>query len=128
MNSRSKGKRGELEFAKYLVAHFLDQTVDGETVEARRGCQYSGRAISGEDSPDVITNLPCHFEVKRTERLRLYDSLEQAVRDGGDKAVVAHKANHKPWVAIMPMDQFLDFLADRIGENREEQEHHGNGN
>ena len=124
MNSRSKGKRGELEFAKYIVEQFDGINIEGEPVTCRRGQQFRG----GLEQPDVITNLPCHFEVKRTERLRLYDAVDQAVRDGGDMAVVAHKANHRPWLAIMPMDKFLDFLADRVGENREELEHHGKRN
>jgi len=115
MNSRSKGKRGELEFAKYIVEQFRNTTIGGEPVTCRRGCQFKG----GEDSPDVVTNLPVHFEVKRTERLRLYDAVDQAMRDGGDAAVVAHKANHKPWVAILPMDAFLNLLADRISEDKE---------
>ncbi len=115
MNSRSKGKRGELEFAKYIVEQFRGTTINGEAVAARRGQQFRG----GLEQPDVITNLPCHFEVKRTSRLRLYEAVEQAVRDGGDKAVVAHRANHKPWLAILPMDVFLNLLADRIGECNE---------
>jgi hypothetical protein len=115
MNSRSKGKRGELEFSKYIVERFKGTTIDGEPVACRRGQQFRG----GIDQPDVITNVPLHFEVKRTERLRVYDAVEQAVRDGGDKAVVAYKANHKPWLAILPMDAFLDLLADRISEDKE---------
>jgi hypothetical protein len=115
MNSRSKGKRGELEFAKYIVERFDGINIEGEPVTCRRGQQFCG----GQDSPDVVTNLPCHFEVKRTSRLRLYEAVEQAVRDGGDKAVVAHRANHKPWLAILPMDVFLNLLADRIGECNE---------
>jgi len=115
MNSRSKGKRGELEFAKYIVEQFDGINIEGEPVTCRRGQQFRG----GLEQPDVITNLPCHFEVKRTERLRMYDAVDQAMRDGGDKAVVAHKANHKPWLAILPMDAFLNLLADRIGECNE---------
>ena len=41
MNSRTKGKRGELELAKALRLYGYD---------ARRGQQYHG----GADSPDVI--------------------------------------------------------------------------
>ena len=115
MNSRSKGKRGELEFAKYIVERFRGTSINGEAVAARRGQQFRG----GLEQPDIITNLPVHFEVKRTERLRLYDAVDQAMRDGGDAAVVAHKANHKPWVAILPMDAFLNLLADRISEDKE---------
>ena len=116
MNSRSKGKRGELSFAKYVVEQFRGVTINnGESVEARRGQQFCG----GEDSPDVITNLPIHFEVKNTNRLRIHPAMEQAIRDGGDKAVVAFKANHKPWLAILPMDSFLKLIADQIGDNKD---------
>ena len=121
MNSRSKGKRGELDFAKYLVRQLEGHTVNGEQVVARRGQQFRG----GQDQPDVITNVPRHFEVKRTERLRMYEAVEQAVRDGGDKAVVAHKANHKPWLAIMLMDEFLELLA-KSGEFDKQETSHDN--
>jgi len=52
--SREKGKRGEREFCELLREHGFD---------ARRGQQFAG----GPDSPDVVTDCPCHFEVKRTE-------------------------------------------------------------
>jgi|GEM_PF-762081 len=96
--SRNKGKVGERELARLLTA---------EGFETRRGVQYQGST----DSPDVI--CPClpgiHFEVKRTERLRLYDALGQALQDAGDKVpVVAHRANNCGWVAIL---KFTDLLA-----------------
>ena len=47
-----------------------------------------------------------HIEVKRTERLNLYDALEQAIDDMAedDIPVVLHRRNHKPWVAIVRLD------------------------
>lgn len=58
---------------------------------------------------------PClpdiHFEVKRTERLRLYDALDQARHDAGDKLpIVAHRANASSWVAIMDLTDRLAIL------------------
>lgn len=50
--SRDKGARGEREFRDLLREHGF---------EARRGQQFAG----GNDSPDVVTDLPCHVEVKR---------------------------------------------------------------
>lgn len=98
--SRNKGKSGERELARLLSA---------EGFIASRGVQYRG----GTDSPDVV--CPClpgiHFEVKRTERLRLYDALAQASRDAGDKLpVVAHRANASPWVAILELTDLLAVL------------------
>ena len=69
INSRAKGKDGELEFAEYLrLAGF----------EARRGQQFHG----GGDSPDVVTSIPgVHFEVKRVEAGNPYKWLLQAELD-----------------------------------------------
>lgn len=98
--SRRKGKTGELELARLLTA---------EGFPAVRGVQYHG----GADSPDVrCACLPgIHFEVKRTERLRLYDALAQARHDAGGKLpIVAHRANASRWVAIMDFSDLLALL------------------
>jgi len=92
--SRRKGCRGELEAAAEL------RRLVG--VEARRGRQYCGC----DDAPDVRAAIPdVHFEVKRVEALRLYQALEQAVADAGDNVpVVLHRANQRPWVAIVLLE------------------------
>lgn len=94
MNSRSKGKRGELEAAKEWA-----RVVGGE---ARRGQQFSG----GKDSPDVVTSFRrIHLEVKRTERGNPYDWIEQAVSDGvGKIPCVLHRRSQKPWLLIVRLD------------------------
>lgn len=95
MNSRDKGCRGEREAATE-VARILK-------CEACRGQQHSG----GSESPDVKHSLPgLHIEVKRTERLKLYDALEQAIDDMAedDIPIVLHRRNYKPWVAIVRLD------------------------
>jgi Holliday junction resolvase len=100
MNSRNKGKRGELEAAKFLAS---------EGFPARRGQQFSG----GTDSPDVVCEaLPgMHFEVKRTEKGNPYDWVAQAERDGGYKIpVVLHRRNDHKWLAILPAEQFLRIV------------------
>ena len=92
--SKRKGCRGELEAAAELRRLFR--------VEACRGRQFCG----SEQSPDVRVAIPgLHFEVKRREGLRLYPSLQQAIADAGDNVpVVLHRANQKPWVAIVRLD------------------------
>jgi len=100
MNPRDKGARGERELAAYLTDH-------GHP--ARRGQQYSG----SPDSPDVVCpSLPFHFEAKRVERLRLHESFEQAVSDAGPGKVpiVAYKANRRPWLAILRLDDLLELM------------------
>jgi len=95
--SKNKGKRGELELAKFLIAH-------GHP--ARRGQQFKG----GADSPDVISELPIHIECKRTETLSAYKALEQAQADSVLPAVVFHRRNHKPWIVILDAQAFLELI------------------
>ena len=98
INSKRKGKTGELEFCNYLK---------DLGYEARRGQQYSG----SPDSPDIVTDMDnIHFEVKRTETLSLYKALDQAKKDAGDKIpIVVHRRNGKPWVCITYADDMFKF-------------------
>ena len=94
--SREKGKRGE----RAVAALFREY---GFT-EAKRGQQYHG----GPDSPDVVGVPGLHIEVKRTERLNLYDALAQAKRDAGEELpVVIHRKNDSEWVVILSFDDFM---------------------
>lgn len=97
INQRQKGATGEREFAKLLREHGY---------EAERGVQHQG----GKDSPDVKTNMHgVHWEIKRTERLRLHDALKQSQRDAGEDemAVVGYRRNHDEWIVIQP---FADWI------------------
>lgn len=97
LNSKQKGKRGELELAQFLRERGFD--------EARRGVQYSG----GPDSPDVVGLDGFAIECKRVEAGNLYSWLDQARSDAADGRVplVAHRRNRQPWVAILTLDDFL---------------------
>lgn len=96
VNSCQKGKRGEREWAKYLRDNFQTQ--------ARRGRQYSG----SPDSPDVISNDGHHYEVKRCERLDLYQAMEQALNDANSEKIptVVWKKNRKDWLVILRASDF----------------------
>lgn len=100
MNSRAKGKRGELEASKEWAS------VMGGS--ARRGKQFSG----SEDSPDIVTDYPgLHLEGKRVERGNIHEWVEQAVRDAGSKVpVVLHRRNHRPWLVTMRLTDVPRFL------------------
>lgn len=101
MNSKQKGKRGELELANWLKER-------GHV--ARRGQQYAG----GTDSPDVICEtLPeIHIEVKRTEKLNLYKALSQAQFDAMGQAIptVWHRKNNREWIVILEAEAFLNII------------------
>lgn len=98
INSRNKGAFAEREVAGILREHGYD---------ARRGVQYSG----ANGDADVVGLPGVHLEVKRRERLDLYDSMDQAKRDAreGEIPVVLHRRNHKKWVAIMELENFLQM-------------------
>ena len=88
----------DLEVAELLRSHGF---------AARRGIQFAG----GPDSPDVVGLPGVHVEVKRTESLRLYPALEQAMQDRreGDVASVWHRQNGRAWVVILPVEDFLSL-------------------
>lgn len=91
-NSRAKGKRGELLARDYLRKLGF---------EARRGQQYAG----GPGSPDLVTNLDCHIEVKCGSRNYVYfgrmldNHCAQAERESGGKEwYVLWKNDRGPWL------------------------------
>jgi hypothetical protein len=100
MNSKLKGKVGELEAAKFLASHGFP---------ARRGQQFAG----GGDSPDVVCEgLPAfHFEIKRTERTDLYGWMRQARADAAPDRmpVVMHRRNNAVWLVVLDARDFLNL-------------------
>lgn len=97
MNSRQKGKRGELELAEVLREHGFN---------SHRGQQYKG----GEESPDVTGIDGVHIECKRNEHLDIYGAVCQAVRDcGKDTPVVMHRKNRQPWLVTMRLEDFINL-------------------
>ena len=98
MNSRNKGKRGELEMAAFLRERGFD--------DASRGKEFK----VGHDSPDGCGVPGISIECKRVEALQLYPALAQACRDAGDDGaipVVLHRRSREEWVAILRADDFL---------------------
>jgi len=98
-NSKQKGGRGEREWAAFLRDHCL---------VAYRGQQFAG----GIDSPDVVCeSLPLiHFEVKRVERLNIYDAMDQARKDSAFKmATVAHRKNRREWLVTMLASDWIEL-------------------
>ena len=109
INSRQKGARGEREWRDHLIANGY---------EARRGQQFSG----SPDSPDVVCNLPFHFEVKRVEKLNIEKAVKQSEDDCGESMpVVAHKKNRGQWLVTMPEWVFFAL----IKKDSEEEESDG---
>ena len=98
MNSKRKGAAGEREFASLCRDNGW---------MARRGQQFCG----GDESPDVVSNLPFHVEVKRVQKLNLADATAQAEGDcGGQPWIVAHRRNNAPWLITMRADQWFELV------------------
>lgn len=96
MNSRQKGKRGELELAKVLREYGY---------QTRRGQQYCG----ANGDADVIGLEYLHIECKRVEHLNIYEALEQAQHDARSEEIAAvfFRRNNKPWAVCVDLNQFL---------------------
>ena len=95
INSRNKGKRGELEAAKAWGEIF--------GVEMRRSQQFCGRS---DESDDIIGQPGVSFEVKRTARTNVQRVVAKAVEDAaeGRVAVVLHRGDHQPWLVSLRLE------------------------
>lgn len=96
MNSRNKGKRGELELAKILGCYGY---------ETRRGQQYCG----ANGDADVVGVPGIHIECKRVESLNIYAAMEQSTKDAkdGEAPAVFHRKNGKRWLVTMELDDWM---------------------
>ena len=103
MNAKRKGDHAELELLHLLEEYGIPCHRNQQGILA----DFAG----GRGNPDIqaqIGGQDYHIECKRTERFSLYPALEQAQRDAVDMVpVVMHRANRKPWVVILTLDDFL---------------------
>ena len=108
INSKQKGKRGELAVAKILRDFGF---------EARRSQQFSGK----EGDADVVGVPMLHLEVKNVEHLNLDKAMEQSESDAHAEflktgkpvvPVVVHKKNRTDWKITMMFKDFLDMFGD----------------
>ena len=97
MNSKRKGKRGELELAKKLQEYGFN---------TRRGQQYSG--LGGDD---VVGLEGIHIECKRAERLNVYDAMKQACKDAeaDELPAVFWRKNKEQWLVTMALCDWIEL-------------------
>ena len=103
LNSKSKGKRGELE-----LVHWLKD----RGIEAERGVQYSGSPGSPDIKAKGLEWL--HFEVKRVEKLNIDKAMAQAEMDAGGTKFpsVWHRKNHGEWMVTVLAEDFLAMISE----------------
>ena len=98
VNSIRKGKVGEREWANYCKQFGF---------AVRRTQQYAGGT---EESADCIGLPNIHQEVKRVEKLNIYEAIEQAQNDSkGKLPIVAHRRNNKEWLVTMRADDWFEI-------------------
>lgn len=109
INSKQKGKRGELELAHKLKEYGYD---------ARRSVQYCG----ANGDADVVGLPGMHIECKRVERLNLYDAIEQAKSDAreDETPIVCHRKDRSKWLVTMEFDSFMKMYLKGDNANEEE--------
>ena len=99
INSRQKGKRGELELCHALKGLF--------GWAAERSVQHCGNA---GDSDLIVRGLPNLFvECKRVQSLNLPKAMALAVQQAGpDKtAVVFHRRDKEPWLLTCQLEDLM---------------------
>ena len=98
INSKAKGKRGEIEIVRMLREYGYD---------CRRGQQYCG----ANGDADVVGLPGLHLEIKRVEKLNVENALRQAEADAkaGEIPVVMHRANREEWKVTLRLKDFMEI-------------------
>lgn len=101
INSRAKGKKGELELKGYLREYGYD---------CRRGQQYCG----ANGDADVIGLYGLHIECKRVEKLNIENAMDQSKRDAkeGEIPTVMHRKNHCEWLCTLRLEDFMKIYSE----------------
>ena len=108
MNSKRKGKRGELELAKKLQEYGFN---------TRRGQQYSG--LGGDD---VVGLENIHVECKRVERLNVYEAVKQACKDAEADEIPAvfWRKNKEEWLVVMRLEDWVQIYSGWLWAEKED--------
>lgn len=104
INSKQKGKTGELELAHLFTA---------KGMPARRSQQFKGTPDSADlEFDEAVLNKILHVECKRDEHLNVEKALQQAERDRGigQFPIVCHRKNSDKWKVTMRFDDWIELF------------------
>ncbi|WP_192846085.1 hypothetical protein [Anaerostipes sp. 494a] len=98
INSRYKGKKGELELSGILKEHGYS---------TRRGQQYCG----ANGDADVVGLPYIHIECKRVEKLNLDKAMKQSITEAKEDEFpcVMHRKNREDWKVTMLLDDWIEL-------------------
>lgn len=104
--SRDKGLRGEHEVAAIFRAHGF--AVRGLEGEGDHLCLVPPRV-----HPDALAGLTIHSEVKRQERLQLWQWIAQLEAEcpAGALPLLSFRRNRSPWYALTRLEAFAELLS-----------------
>lgn len=96
VNSKQKGKRGELELSSKLREYGYN---------TRRSVQYCG----ANGDADVMGLPGIHIECKRVQKLNIYDAISQAKSDSKESEIptVFHRKDRSEWLVTMTLEDWI---------------------
>ena len=100
-SAQAKGRRGEIELARYLRAHGFTKA-------------QPGTPLNYGTEPDVTGVDGFHIECKRHEKLEINKWYTQAVTDSermkDGAPVVMYRQNRGQWMIVMSLSDFLSKI------------------
>lgn len=108
-SAQAKGRRGEIELARYLQDHGIKDARPGDPLNYGRQADVSG--IDG-----------LHIECKRHEKLEINKWYTQAAADAermqDGKPAVIFRQNRRQWMIVLSLSDYLDLTGGaEHGEN-----------
>ena len=103
INSKQKGKKGELELSNKLKEHGFD---------TRRNQQYCG----ANGDADLVGLPGIYIECKRVEKLNISDAMSQAIHDSKEARIptVFHRKNNEEWLVTMRLTDWIELYKDYL--------------
>lgn len=99
-SSQRKGREGELELVQLLHSYGFENV-------------RPGKPISYGEEPDVVGLPGVHVEVKRAEKLKITEWMQQAERDSqrfkDGIPVLFHRRNRQPWLVTLHLEDFIEI-------------------
>jgi len=110
-SAQTKGRRGEIELARYLQDHGIKDARPGDP-------------LNFGTMPDVVGVDGLHIECKRHERLEISRWYEQAAADAermqDGKPAVIYRQNRRQWMIVLSLSDYLDLTAGGAAHGSEE--------